>query len=189
MMHTTIAHFDVPSPIGQLRIFADNHAIVFIRLPNHANAPKLRSKLDSQHSLLREAAAQLEGWFAGHRQTFDLPLAPAGTSFQKRVWSALAAIPFGETRSYAQLAAGLGIDRACRAVGGANGRNPLSIVVPCHRVVGSDGSLTGYAGGIAAKRWLLAHEAAQPQCLHARSGLDGRRHGHRSELAPSTVPL
>jgi methylated-DNA-[protein]-cysteine S-methyltransferase len=181
-MPTTIAHFDISSPIGQLRIFAHDHAIVAIHFPHHANAPILRSEPDSQHSSLREAAAQLEAWFAGRRQTFDLPLAPTGTRFQDRVWTALAAIPFGETRSYGELAASLGNPRASRAVGAANGRNPLSIVVPCHRVIGSDGSLTGYAGGLAIKRWLLAHENAHAQEYRRRSS-------HHGPLAPSAVPL
>ncbi|HVI00310.1 MAG TPA: methylated-DNA--[protein]-cysteine S-methyltransferase, partial [Enhygromyxa sp.] len=118
----------------------------------------LQSEPDSRHSILRKAAVQLEQWFAGERQAFDLPLAAAGTGFQRTVWSALQAIPFGQTRSYGQLAIDLGRPQASRAVGAANGRNPIPIVVPCHRVIGQDGSLTGYAGGLAAKRWLLAHE-------------------------------
>jgi methylated-DNA-[protein]-cysteine S-methyltransferase len=158
-MHTTTAHLDVDSPLGHLRIFARDRAIIAIHLPNQANAPALQSELDSRNSLLREAAAQLEAWFAERRRDFDLPLAPVGTDFQTSVWSALRAIPFGETCSYTQLAVDLGRPRASRAVGAANGRNPIPIVVPCHRVIGHDGSLTGYAGGLAAKRWLLAHEA------------------------------
>ena len=153
-----IVHLDLHSPIGPIRIVANNHAITGIYLQNHANAPELESRADSRDSLLREASSQLRAYFAGERQCFDLPLAAAGTEFQQEVWSALAAIPFGETRSYAEIAGQLGRPSASRAVGAANGRNPLSIVVPCHRVVGADGSLTGYAGGLAAKRWLLAHE-------------------------------
>jgi methylated-DNA-[protein]-cysteine S-methyltransferase len=108
--------------------------------------------------VLAEAARQLRAFFAGELTTFDLPLAPAGTPFQRAVWDALRAIPFGETRSYRDVAVGLGAPSAVRAVGAANGKNPLAIVVPCHRVVGSSGALTGYAGGLARKRWLLAHE-------------------------------
>lgn len=104
---------------------------------------------------------QLTEFFAGQRQQFDLPLDPQGTEFQRQVWQALAAIPFGETRSYGQLAEGLGRKGAQRAVGAANGRNPISIVIPCHRVIGSDGSLTGYAGGMGRKQWLLAFEAQE----------------------------
>ena len=106
------------------------------------------------------ARAQLDEYFAGRRTRFDLPLAPSGTSFQRRVWSALAEIPFGHTMSYLELARIVGDERAVRAVGGANGRNPLPIVLPCHRVIGSDGSLTGFGGGIERKRWLLEHEGA-----------------------------
>ena len=110
--------------------------------------------------ILAAAAAQLEEYFAGARTAFDLPLAPRGTPFQQRVWQALRGIPFGDTISYAELARRIEAPRAVRAVGGANARNPLSIIVPCHRVVGLDGSLTGFGGGIERKRWLLGHEAA-----------------------------
>jgi methylated-DNA-[protein]-cysteine S-methyltransferase len=102
--------------------------------------------------------AQLSEFFAGDRTRFDLALSPSGTEFQRRVWSALCGIPFAETRSYAQIAVSIGSASATRAVGAANGRNPLSIVVPCHRVVGADGSLTGFGGGLEVKRWLLDHE-------------------------------
>ncbi|WP_304526148.1 methylated-DNA--[protein]-cysteine S-methyltransferase [Halomonas sp. I5-271120] len=105
-----------------------------------------------------QACAQLAEYFEGSRQTFELPLAPKGTDFQCRVWQALAGIPYGETRSYAEIAEQLGCKGGQRAVGAANGRNPLAIVVPCHRVIGSNGRLTGYAGGIGRKQWLLAHE-------------------------------
>ena len=110
---------------------------------------------------LAAAAEQLDEYFAGARTVFDLPLAPRGTPFQQRVWQALRGIPFGDTISYAELARRIETPRAVRAVGGANARNPLSIIVPCHRVVGMDGSLTGFGGGIERKRWLLGHEAAR----------------------------
>jgi len=109
--------------------------------------------------VLRRAAAQLAEYFAGARRDFDVPLAPRGTGFQQRVWRELAKIPYGQTRSYGELARSLGRPTASRAVGAANGRNPISILVPCHRVVAGTGALTGYAGGLAAKRWLLEHEA------------------------------
>lgn len=108
-----------------------------------------------RHPLLERAAAQLAGYFAGRRRDFDVPLDPIGTDFQRRVWEAVGRIPYGETRSYAELAEGLGRPKASRAVGAANGRNPISIMIPCHRLVGSGGALTGYAGGLPAKRWLL----------------------------------
>jgi methylated-DNA-[protein]-cysteine S-methyltransferase len=109
---------------------------------------------------LPEVRRQLGEYFAGRRRDFDLPLAPRGTDFERRVWEALLAIPFGETRTYAEIARAIGHPDACRAVGRANGRNPIPIVIPCHRVIGSDGSLTGFGGGLDLKRLLLEHEGA-----------------------------
>jgi methylated-DNA-[protein]-cysteine S-methyltransferase len=109
--------------------------------------------------VLALAAAQLAEYFAGARRDFDVPLAPRGTGFQRLVWGELVKIPYGETRSYGDLARALGRPAASRAVGAANGRNPISILEPCHRVIAGSGALTGYAGGLAAKRWLLEHEA------------------------------
>ena len=109
----------------------------------------------SDDPLLREAEAQLRAYFAGDLTSFDLPLAPHGTGFQRQVWDAVAAVPYGTTTTYSAIAAALGRPSACRAVGAANGRNPLPIVVPCHRVVGASGALTGYGGGLARKRVLL----------------------------------
>jgi methylated-DNA-[protein]-cysteine S-methyltransferase len=150
----------VDSPLGPLHLRADDAALLSVTLPGQApladDAAPARD--GAGHPVLEAARLQLAEYFAGRRLAFDLPLAPRGTDFQRLVWSALRAIPFGATRSYADLAAGLGRPSASRAVGGANGKNPLSIVVPCHRVVGADGSLTGYAGGIASKEWLLRHE-------------------------------
>jgi methylated-DNA-[protein]-cysteine S-methyltransferase len=111
------------------------------------------------------AAAQLEEYFAGERTSFDLPLSLAGTPFERRVWDAVAAIPYGSTASYAEIAEAVGSPGACRAVGRANGRNPIAIVVPCHRVIGSDGSLTGYAGGLPMKRALLDMERSHSRQL------------------------
>ncbi|RTR06900.1 methylated-DNA--[protein]-cysteine S-methyltransferase [Halomonas nitroreducens] len=113
------------------------------------------------NALTERARSQLAEYFAGTRQAFDLPLTPEGTDFQRRVWQALETIPFGETRCYAEIAEQLRCKGGQRAVGAANGKNPLAIVVPCHRVIGSDGRLTGYAGGIGRKQWLLAHEAGE----------------------------
>jgi methylated-DNA-[protein]-cysteine S-methyltransferase len=154
----------VDSPIGPLRLRATDDALVAVYLPDQ-EAPRLAegpapSLAQGGHAVLERAKDQLAQYFAGERRSFDLPLEPRGTAFQQEVWRALRAIPFGATRSYAELAAALGRPSASRAVGGANGRNPLSIVVPCHRVVGADGSLTGYAGGLARKEWLLEHERA-----------------------------
>lgn len=114
--------------------------------------------MDSDNALLLRARMELDEYFAGRRKEFDLPLAAEGTAFQQKVWAALCTIPYGETRTYGELAAQIGRPKACRAVGGANHKNPLSIVVPCHRVVGADGSLTGYGGGLPMKEFLLKLE-------------------------------
>ncbi len=111
-----------------------------------------------RHSILDRAERELAAYFAGRLRRFTIPLAPEGTPFQRAVWAALATIPFGETRSYSDVARAVGRPRAVRAVGAANGRNPLALVLPCHRVIGASGALTGYAGGIDRKEWLLAHE-------------------------------
>jgi methylated-DNA-[protein]-cysteine S-methyltransferase len=122
--------------------------------------------------------AQLAEYFAGRRRDFDLPLAPAGTPFQQRVWQALRAIPYGRTESYGALAARLGQPGAGRAVGLANGQNPIAIVIPCHRVIGAGGALTGYGGGLERKRWLLALEASAA----------GRADRARTPSVPGTSP-
>lgn len=146
------------SPVGALRLFATEEALTAIYLENHKRAPDLSASPGDTHPVLLAACRQLEAYFAGERTTFELPLAPAGTPFQHAVWAALREIPLGETWSYAGLARHIGREGASRAVGSANARNPLSIVVPCHRVVGSNGTLTGYAGGVPTKQWLLEHE-------------------------------
>jgi len=117
-------------------------------------------RVTSGDPLLLDAADQLRAYFAGELRRFDLPLSPRGTAFQHRVWDAVAAIPYGATATYSEVAASIGSPRACRAVGAANGRNPLPLIVPCHRVIGSTGGLTGYGGGLEAKRALLDLEAA-----------------------------
>lgn len=117
---------------------------------------------EDDNDILRDAKMQLDEYFAGGRRDFDLPLSLIGTEFQKRVWLTLAKIPWGSTFSYKELATHIGKPTATRAVGAANGRNPIPIVLPCHRVIGADGSLTGFGGGLPAKRWLLQHEGALP---------------------------
>ena len=119
------------------------------------------------HPVLRATAEQLDQYFSGGRRAFDLPLEFRGTEFQRRVWSALLDIPWGETRSYLDVARTLGNPAAVRAVGAANGRNPISIIAPCHRVIGASGDLTGFGGGMEAKAWLLAHESPQRDLLAA----------------------
>jgi methylated-DNA-[protein]-cysteine S-methyltransferase len=144
------------SPIGTLCLAAEDDRLVGLYLPDRPapTGPKQRS------ALLTRAAAQLDEYFAGERRDFDLPLAPSGTEFQTTVWLALARIPFGETCSYGDLARVVGRPSASRAVGAANGANPIAIILPCHRVIGSNGTLTGYGGGLPMKRWLLDHERA-----------------------------
>ena len=145
----------VPSPIGPIVLVADGDALVGAWLPPHDALPEERSG----DPVLERAARQLAEYFEGGRREFDLPLAGPGTAFQRDVWRELRAIPFGATRSYADVARAIGRPKATRAVGAANGANPLAIFVPCHRVIGRDGRLTGYGGGLEAKRWLLEHEA------------------------------
>lgn len=145
--------FTMFSPIGYLTVTEQDGAITSITFGGTAETVPATA-------LLREAKRQLDEYFSGSRRAFDLPLAPQGTAFQRRVWTALAAIPYGETRTYAQIAAAIGSPKACRAVGMANHCNPLPIVIPCHRVIGSGGQLTGYAGGLDTKRYLLTLEQA-----------------------------
>ena len=154
-MHCHVMH----SPLGALTLVARGEALVGVYFEEHRPAPRLRDPWIARDSaILDAAAAQLRDYFLGTRTRFELRLDPLGTPFQQRVWAALTTIAHGETSSYRQLAARVGTAGASRAVGAANARNPLSIVVPCHRVVGADGTLTGYAGGLARKAWLLAHE-------------------------------
>lgn len=148
------------SRVGPILIARVEAGITHILFENSKYPVKIGSGWRQHTGGLREAMDQLRAYFAGERTKFDLPLAPGGTPFQKKVWAALREIPCGETRSYGQLAARLGVPEASRAVGAANGRNPIAIVVPCHRVIGADGKLTGYAGGLNIKKMLLEHEAA-----------------------------
>lgn len=148
------------SPVGVLTLVASGQGLAAVLWEKDDPARvRLGPRAEaSGHPVLEAAARQLDDYFAGRRQRFDLPLDFRGTAFQKQVWAALLAIPYGETRSYADIARALGRPSAMRAVGAANGRNPLSIIAPCHRVIGSNGALTGFAGGLAAKRHLLALE-------------------------------
>lgn len=157
----TLFYKDMKSPVGKLKLVASSNALVAVLwVEGRPNRVKLdEMKFDPRHRVLIETERQLTEYFSGTRTEFDLPLQPEGSEFQKKVWQALREIPFGKTRSYLDLAKALGSAKAVRAVGAANGKNPLSIVVPCHRVIGSDGSLTGFAGGLEAKANLLALEA------------------------------
>lgn len=147
------------SLVGPILLARVDAGITHILFQNSKYPAKTNDHWRENRSGLRDAVDQLRAYFAGKLIDFDLPLAPGGTPFQKKVWVALREIPCGETRSYGQLAAQIGFPDASRAVGAANGRNPIAIVVPCHRVIGADGKLTGYAGGLNIKKALLDHEA------------------------------
>ena len=155
----TIWYDELPTPIGELRLVADTQGLreVWFDGGRHQKAPAPHWTRDADR--LAFARVQLEEYFAGTRQAFALPLHPLGTPFQLAVWQELARIPYGATISYGELARRIGQPQAMRAVGAANGRNPLPIVLPCHRVIGADGSLTGFGGGLPTKRFLLAMEA------------------------------
>ncbi|HZW77898.1 MAG TPA: methylated-DNA--[protein]-cysteine S-methyltransferase [Flavobacteriaceae bacterium] len=146
-------HRIIPSPIGNLKISASEDSIVSIEFTTEEVTAVSPSSL-----LLREAQKQLEEYFHKERQEFSLPLSPYGTTFQQKVWKQLQQIPYGETRSYRDIAIELGNLRQIRAAATANGKNPIPIVIPCHRVIGSNGSLTGYSGGLEKKKWLLELE-------------------------------
>lgn len=153
----------LPSPVGVLTLVARDGSLAAV-LWEHERANRVvlgELHRDDGDPVLREASRQLGEYFGGERERFDLPLSFAGTTFQRQVWQALLSIPFGDTRSYAQIAAQIGNPTAVRAVGAANGRNPISIIAPCHRVIGAAGALTGFAGGLEAKRYLLNLEARQ----------------------------
>ncbi|KRP73695.1 methylated-DNA--[protein]-cysteine S-methyltransferase [Pseudomonas paralactis] len=152
----------MPSPVGELTLVARNGKLSAILWEvERANRVRLGQLVEANDSLiLLETQRQLTQYFAGTRNQFELELDFAGTDFQKQVWRALLTIPFGETRSYSQIAQQIGNPKAVRAVGAANGRNPISIIAPCHRVIGASGSLTGFAGGLQAKQYLLALEGA-----------------------------
>ncbi|MEM9609627.1 MAG: methylated-DNA--[protein]-cysteine S-methyltransferase [Actinomycetota bacterium] len=149
----------IPSPIGELTAVASDVGLRAVLWPEDEDRIRFDDELvEAEHPVLDATAVQLDEYFAGERTTFDLPLDLHGTDFQVAAWKALAEIPYGETVSYAEQAERIGRPTAVRAIGAANGKNPVSIVLPCHRVVGADGSLTGFAGGVDAKRALLDHE-------------------------------
>ncbi len=160
------AYYD--SPIGQMLLTASASALTGLHFVGEKYYPGISSawRQDGNFIVIKTAMAQLDEYFAAQRISFDLPLAPEGTQFQRLVWNALTKLRFGETSTYAQLARRIGNPNAVRAVGAANGRNPISIVIPCHRVIGADGSLTGYAGGLVRKEALLRLESTRAEfCL------------------------
>jgi methylated-DNA-[protein]-cysteine S-methyltransferase len=152
------------SPVDPLLLAADEEGLLLIEFhtPRHPMS-RLQDWVEGDNPILEATRKQLDEYFTGSRKEFDLPLSPQGTPFQKEVWHTLATIPYGHTISYAQLAQRVGKPTAMRAVGAANGRNPLPIVLPCHRVIGADGSLTGFGGGLPTKQFLLQLEGALPQ--------------------------
>lgn len=160
---TSTAHTILPSPLGELTVVRDGDALVGLYFPNHRRQPDPAGLGPRTDQGFDDAAAQLDEYFAGQRQVFDLPLKTRGDPFQESVWQLLRQIPFGQTVTYGELAGRLGA--GAQQVGRAVGGNPLSVVVPCHRVVGRGGKLTGYAGGLQRKRLLLELEAHMPPAL------------------------
>lgn len=152
-------HRVIDSPIGPLTLVVNGQGtLCALYTADQKHFPDAAALGERDDGIAVDAVAQLEAYFEGERADFDLEIAPQGTPFQRSVWAALAGIPTGETRTYGELARDLGRPGASRAVGAATGRNPISIIVPCHRLVGASGALTGYAGGVERKRWLLEHE-------------------------------
>lgn len=149
----------IQTPLGIAKLKGDSNGLASVSVLNSDFA----QVTEIIPEILEDAVYQLREYFEGNRKVFDLELNPDGTDFQRRVWKGLLEIPYGKTNSYMQLSKTLGDVKAIRAVAAANGKNPLWIIVPCHRVIGSDGSLTGYAGGLHRKKWLLAHESPVKQ--------------------------
>ncbi|HEX7339034.1 MAG TPA: methylated-DNA--[protein]-cysteine S-methyltransferase [Rhodanobacteraceae bacterium] len=167
-MQDTMLYDYLDTPLGPLLLAMDDGGLAHVDLPHEKRPTPVGEDWRRDAAKLAEAKRQFTAWFAGELLAFELPLNAHGTAFQKTVWDALRTIPYAATESYAGLARRIDKPRAVRAVGTANGANPLAIIVPCHRVIGSNGSLTGYGGGLPAKRWLLDHE---------------RRHAPREALA------
>jgi methylated-DNA-[protein]-cysteine S-methyltransferase len=155
---STVYYDFLQTPVGRLTLAADGRGLRHIDFENGKYPVAIGEDWEHGPGVLHEARGQLKAYFAGKLTQFDLPLAPVGTDFQQQVWLALLCIPYGTTTTYGEIARQLGDVNATRAVGAANGRNPLPIIVPCHRVIGASGSLTGFGGGLPTKRWLLDHE-------------------------------
>ncbi len=167
----------IDSPLGPMLAMSDGDALSGLHFHDDKYVPRIAAdwQRDDRLPLFRQAGIEVAEYFAGERRRFDLPLAPQGTDWQQRVWQVLVTIPFGETTSYGAMAATLGNRNASRAVGAANGRNPIAVVIPCHRAIGADGSLTGYAGGLGRKDALLRLEGVVPACSMQRTlDLPGR---------------
>jgi methylated-DNA-[protein]-cysteine S-methyltransferase len=162
---STMQYRTIESPIGALLLAGDDQGVRFLLFSNGRHTARPKPEWEPDGGALKDIAAQLTSYFAGKLRAFDTPVAPQGTPFQQRVWRALCDIPYGETTSYAELARRIGNPKAVRAVGLANGSNPISIIIPCHRVIGSNGSLTGYGGGLPIKKALLELERGQKRLL------------------------
>ena len=159
-MNQTTYYTTMQSPINDLLLVSDGDALTGLYMEQTRGDRVVEAAWERDPGPFREVVRQLQGYFEGELRLFDLPIAPQGTDFQQIVWAALRELPFGERISYGEQARRIGRPSASRAVGLANGRNPISIIVPCHRVIGAGGSLTGYGGGLGRKRWLLEHEAS-----------------------------
>lgn len=151
----------IQTPIGIICIEASKEAVTALYFDRKRSLADIQFLKEPETSLLEKAGNQLIEYFQGKRKNFDLPLEPAGTEFQKKVWKALCTIPYGQTKSYGEIAAQIGNPKACRAVGGANNKNPIMIFIPCHRVIGADGSLVGFGGGLDAKKYMLNLEKGE----------------------------
>jgi methylated-DNA-[protein]-cysteine S-methyltransferase len=158
-METKMLYRCLESPLGELLLTGDTQFLFGVYIRNQKHTPIIGRRWVRNDSAFSRAVIQLNQYFSGELIQFDVPIAAEGTDFQKRVWKGLCQIPYGKTCGYGELARELGNPNASRAVGMANGRNPISIIVPCHRVIGANGALTGYGGGLMAKKWLLDHEA------------------------------
>lgn len=169
----TVIATTMESPIGEITLTSAEGVLTGVHMHEQRHRPSLPPGCLRDDSALAPVVAKLDAYFAGELTEFDLPMEVTGTDFQRRVWAALCEIPYGETISYGELARRVGNPKASRAVGLANGRNPIAIVVPCHRVIGANGSLTGYGGGLDRKVWLLEHEASRRAGGQGRLDLDG----------------
>lgn len=156
-MNTKLYYQKTQCPFGAVHIYADDQHLKAVLFKPWEKVP-VENLLNKSNAIIEQTQGQLDEYFKGQRAEFDLPIKANGTDFQQTVWQTLCKIPYGETWNYGQLATAIGNKNASRAVGAANGKNPISIIVPCHRVIGANGTLTGYAGGLAIKEWLLKHE-------------------------------
>lgn len=164
-MNDVIYYTQLRSPLGGLLLLSDGASLTGLYFEDHRRGPARGANWRHDAGPFEQAEEELAAYFAGEPCEFNVPLAPRGSDFQRAVWSELRRIPRGATLTYGELAARLGRPKAVRAAGAANARNPISIIIPCHRVVGANGALTGYAGGLQRKQWLLRHEAALQPCL------------------------